>query len=107
MSCARCEVTLVWYAPHARLPGLFSPLAAEGGDVNVASGTKDGLVVCNDAGIIQFTNRNLNRLFGYSMGELVGLNVSGELGYRKQRRNHCRFDSQSEAQATGLCLSPA
>ena len=64
-------------------------------------------MVCNDAGIIQFTNRNLNRLFGYSMGELVGLNVSGELGYRKQRRNHCRFDSQSEAQATGLCLSPA
>lgn len=34
-------------------------------------------MVTNERGEIQITNRELNRLFGYQMGELLGRNVSG------------------------------
>jgi len=36
----------------------------------------DAVVVINDTGIVQMTNRLANKLFGYKMGELEGMNVS-------------------------------
>ncbi|CAG9466689.1 unnamed protein product [Pedinophyceae sp. YPF-701] len=38
--------------------------------------TQDAVVVISDTGIIQMANRIMNKMFGYKVGELEGMNVS-------------------------------
>lgn len=38
--------------------------------------TKDAVIVIAENGLIQFTNRVMNKMFGYKKGELDGKNVS-------------------------------
>ncbi|CAG9461054.1 unnamed protein product [Pedinophyceae sp. YPF-701] len=62
---------------EAQRDAIFGDMSAEGdASAAVVDDTKDAVVVISDTGIIQMANRILNKLFGYKVGELEGMNVS-------------------------------
>lgn len=77
-------------------------IAAQGENVGVAAlidDSSDAVVVINEMGIIQFTNRPMNRLFGYRKGELEGKVGPGLAGKACCSRMSKPFDA-------GRVLSP-